>query len=162
MWNYVIESISFWSLLTWWPSTDLNISVFSEKAANTYFIVFVLTRSGLEPKSYHTRDEHVKLLWKIGDDTCAKCSGFIWYQMKNEIWYTKLSDQFRNNNGNSRSSGNIPPTCSTHRDDLSFSRRGTGSTTEGLNLVYGHIPHHQKIDIDPETAIDNVVSKEYT
>jgi hypothetical protein len=32
--------------------------VLSEAAKNSIFVVFGLTRSGLEPMIYHTRDEH--------------------------------------------------------------------------------------------------------
>jgi hypothetical protein len=48
-----------------WPSTLKNLvgvltscCVLSGQATNTNFIVFGLTRSGLEPTIYHTRGEH--------------------------------------------------------------------------------------------------------
>ena len=36
----------------------LQISVLSEEATNTNFIVFGLTRSGIDPTVYHTLGEH--------------------------------------------------------------------------------------------------------
>jgi hypothetical protein len=36
----------------------LKISVLSGEATNTNFIVFGLTRSGIDPMIYHTRGEH--------------------------------------------------------------------------------------------------------
>jgi hypothetical protein len=58
MWDDVNVSLEDLRLHDILPLQILEPGVFREEAANTSFIVFGLTRSGLEPTIYCTRGEH--------------------------------------------------------------------------------------------------------
>jgi hypothetical protein len=52
-------SIILQKYINWWEKKCCQRCVLSGEATNTNFVVFDLTRSGLEPTIYRTRDEHV-------------------------------------------------------------------------------------------------------